>query len=325
MDNRNLNTAKTKKYDEFYTTRKCIDDELVYYERCFNNKIVYCNTDSERSNFWKYFVENFDRLGLKKLIATYKGGEGGSYLLEYNGFGTDIIKKVLVGDGSYDSVECLDILNYCDVVVTNPPFSIFGQFIKTVLDSGKKFLLIGSINAFTADAVFPYYKMSKFTFGITKPRYYEMPSGLISRLGITVWYTNLNYDYDKPDIVLTNKYSPDIYKHYDNYDAINVNKTAEIPKDYDGVMGVPMSLINKLNDTQFKIFGVTDRHKYNEIKAKKEYINPMYHRLDGTVSRQTRINLLGAVRCEPTGYYYTADNIDYPVKGVYKRLLIVRQ
>ena len=284
---KNLNKAKKQKNDEFYTQLSDIERELQHYETHFLNKVVYCNCDDPRvSNFFHYFSYNFKRLGLKKLITTcYKNQERDLFsdhkseraiMLEYDGFRDgervprpdDIGIRTLDGDGDFRSEECIELLKQADIVVTNPPFSLFREYVAQLVEYKKKFITIGHQNAITYKEIFPLIKQNKMWLGfgfrggathfISGYEDYatatDRKEGMIRVSGV-VWFTNLDHKKRHEELILYKRYSPEEYPTYDNYDAINVDKTAEIPMDYEGVMGVPVSFLDKHNPDQFEILG----------------------------------------------------------------------
>ena len=271
--NDNLHRAKTSKDDEYYTRKEDIENELKHYirfdvlEENFKNKIVFCNCDDPiYSEFWKYFHKNFSALGIKKLIAThYKSDGNNSYKLEYmGGDDKDIksgIKTELNGNGDFRSDECIEILKEADIIITNPPFSLFKEFVEILMKYDKKFLIIGNKNAVTYKSVFTYIKDGKIKMGISKPVAFITSDGSITKKtqGLTRWFTNLSCCRDEEQLDLYCVYSKEKYPFYDNYDAIEVSKVSEIPKDYTGIMGVPITFVDKYNPKQFEIIGSSDR------------------------------------------------------------------
>lgn len=275
--NNNLHNAKKQKNDEFYTQLTDIEQELKHYKEHFRNKVVYCNCDDPiESNFFKYFSLNFEHLGLKKLISTgYKeNGKGVVYIYEGDKNGNrmpdfeEIEVKELQGNGDFRSAECIEFLKESDIVVTNPPFSLFREYVATLVEYGKKFLILGNMNAITYKEIFPLIKENKMWWGVslngTKcsfivPESYEGKNVYIEngkRLGKVnnaIWFTNLEHKKRNYPLDLYMKYSNDYYKKYDNYDAIEVSKVCEIPMDYEGVMGVPITFLHKYNPNQFEI------------------------------------------------------------------------
>ena len=290
--NQTLHIAKSAKKDEFYTQLSDIESELKHYEKHFKDKVVFCNCDDPRnSNFFNYFAYNFEKLGLKKLITTcYKNQETDLFadeatekavFLEYYGDkngnkipdADEIGIKPLKGDGDFRSKESIDLLKQADIVVTNPPFSLFREYVDQLVKYDKKFLIIGNINAITYKEIFKLIKENKAWLGINMgrgisgfivPDHYELygTETSIDSFGNRIispnnclWLTNLDTFKRHEDIVLTKKYYGNEieYPHFDNYDAINVNKTQDIPMDFDGIMGVPITFLHKYNPEQFEL------------------------------------------------------------------------
>lgn len=275
--NSNLHNAKTAKNDEFYTQLTDIEKELKHYKKHFEGKVVYCNCDDVRwSNFFKYFSMNFEHLGLKKLICTAYNENGQGIVYEYNGDlnsnrivdDEEIEVKYLEGNGDFRSAECIEILKQADIVVTNPPFSLFREYVAQLMEYGKQFLIIGNGNAITYKEIFPLIKENKIWLGVslnmTKchfivPQSYEGSNvfyengNKMAKVNNAIWFTNLDHTKRHTELDLYKKYNADEYPKYDNYDAIEVSKVAEIPMDYDGVMGVPITFLYKYCPTQFEI------------------------------------------------------------------------
>ena len=266
-NNSNLHAAKAAKNDEFYTQITDIEKELSNYKDFFKGKVVYCNCDDAReSNFFKYFSKNFEFLGLKKLITTGYKAEGKGVVLVYEGDkngnhkveDSEIVVRQLEGNGDFRSEECIEFLKEADVVVTNPPFSLFREYIKQLMDYGKKFLVIGSMNAITYKEIFPYIKDNELWLGNQNVKEFRSPNGEIKKFGNILWYTNIQHKKRNTPLDLYKRYSNE-YPKYDNYDAIECGKVAEIPMDYDGVMGVPITFLDKYCPEQFEIVGL-DRY-----------------------------------------------------------------
>ena len=303
-NNTNLNIAKSAKNDEFYTRIEDIEKELKYYKDFFKGKVVYCNCDradgENRSNFFVYFVENFKEFGLKRLICTSynKGGKGRLCIYDGDTNLNNIID--MDGDGDFRSEECIKWLEKCDVVVTNPPFSLFREYVAQLMEYGKKFLIIGNKNAITYKEIFPLIKDNKLWLGISAPKAYSTPlkevenektqykeNGVVyQKFGNHGWFTNIKDAKRNLPLDLYKKYNPNDYPKYDNYDAINVDKTKDIPMDYDGVMGVPVSFLDKYCPTQFEIVGIhgncydyTKPKKSLAINGKKVYIRIMIRKI----------------------------------------------
>jgi len=291
--NKSLSKAKTDKKDEFYTQLSDIEKELKHYKKHFKNKVVYCNCDDPRvSNFFHYFSYNFEKLGLKKLITTcyknkeidffsennsqqaiyleYEGDKNGNFVPDLEEIGITHLK----GNGDFRSEESIELLKQADIVVTNPPFSLFRDYVAQLIEYDKKFLIIGNQNAVTYKEIFSLirdnkmwvgYKSGDMEFKVPKhyepreTRYREDESGQKWRsMGNICWYTNLDIAKRHEDIILYKKYNPKDYPKYDKYDAINISKVKEIPMDYKGSMGVPITFLDKYNPNQFEILSSND-------------------------------------------------------------------
>lgn len=285
MGNNGLITAKKSKSDEFYTQLADIEKELRYYGGLFYGKVVYCNCDNPVcSNFWRYFDECFDVLGLTGLVSTYYDEANSVYRTEVRrdcltGRKSSVVTASLCGNGDFRSAECVDILEACDIVVTNPPFSLFREYIAQLMSYHKKFLIIGNMNAVTYKDVFPFIKDNSIWYGASissGDREFGVPDGYpllasgsridgFGRRYIRVkgvrWFTNLDHVRRHAPLALSRSYyeNPEAYPEYDGYQAINVGRTADIPYDYDGVMGVPISFLDKYCPEQFEIIGL-DRY-----------------------------------------------------------------
>ena len=261
MGNNILNKARASKKDEFYTQHKDIQDEVKHYEDFLAGKVVYCNCDDEWSNFWFYFVQNFERLGLKRVIATGIKGER----LDYDG---DTVFKKTIASGKFQ--DNTDILAQVDVVVTNPPFSLFREYMATLVDSGKQFLVLGNVNAISYKELFPLIRDRKIWVGYNscKSLRFLTDCDSVERSVNICWFTNIHTDSETAPLPLTKEYTPEQYPFYDNYDAIEVSKVKNIPVDYYGVMGVPITFLSKWNYEQFDVLGVTDRSNNSGFKSK---------------------------------------------------------
>ena len=261
MRNINLSKARKIKNDEFYTFYEDIEKEIGEYKDFLENKIIYCNCDNpEYSQFWKYFKENFKELKIKKLISTYLSKE--AYKTVYNG--TTIEKTKLMENGSFESDECLSILKESDVVITNPPFSIFGKYVSTLTSNDKKFLIVGNKNAVFYKDVFPYLKSNQMRLGFHNITKFYQKDGIIKKFGNIGWFTNIILNKKKKTLFLTEEYycegkpkdsSLKKYKKYYNFNAINVDRLADIPKDYYEIMGVPITYFDYHDDEMFEIVG----------------------------------------------------------------------
>lgn len=293
--NKNLHKAKTGKNDEFYTQLSDIEKEMRHYKKHFKNKVVLCNCDDPRvSNFFHYFSYNFEQLGLKKLIATcYKNqnmdlfsenkSEQAIYL-EYTGDKNgdnipnpeEIGIKLLKGDGDFRSIECIELLKQADIVVTNPPFSLFREYVSQLVEYDKKFIIVGNQNAITYKEIFSLIRENKLWLGFgfnrnmahfVNKHYVDYASDLDHKEGMirvsgVVWYTNIDISKRHEEMILFKTYNEEEYPKFDNYNAINVDKTKEIPMDYEGAMGVPITFLDKYNPEQFELLGCT--YSYGE-------------------------------------------------------------
>ena len=330
MANKNLNAAKTAKKDEFYTQLTDIERELQHYWPHFRDKVVLCNCDDPyESNFFKYFALRFNQLGLKKLICTcYDGSpvmgtelslfgldtEGEQKKVAYkveitevsdvNGDGAVDLSDVeyliqndknvlscLRGNGDFRSQECIELLKQADIVVTNPPFSLFREYIGQLMQYEKKFLIVGNMNAIHYKEVFPLIKENKLWTGF-KPfgggmNMIQSPNGfnpaktksytinergqIIKNIMGVIWFTNLDISKRHEMLDLVCRYSPEDYPQYDNYDAIDVCRIQDIPFDYDGVMGVPDTLLGQYNPDQFEIVGLGCGDLGKQVGVSKNY------------------------------------------------------
>lgn len=309
MGNSNLRSAEKAKNDEFYTQLSTIEQEIMHYRTHFKGKTVYLNCDDPReSNFFRYFSYNFERLGLKKLIAScyksqdynlfslhdtneravwleYTGEKDGGRVPTVESLGVNYFK----GDGDFRSEESIKLLKEADIVVTNPPFSLFREFIAQVIEHDKKFLVIGNSNAITYREIFPLIKDNKLWHGVSRGAMtFELPDDTESTgyfideedgkkkqtLGNTTWWTNLDYPRRHRDIILFRKYegNEDDYPKFDNYNAINIDKIVDIPKDFKGLMGVPIGIIGQWNPEQFEIIDGLNRYSVLNSQGNNEDI-----------------------------------------------------
>lgn len=295
--NKSLSRAKKDPNDEFYTQLEDIERELRHYRHHFKNKVVYCNCDDPRvSNFFHYFSYNFEKLGLKKLITTcyqnqqmdmfskndidkaiylvYEGEKDGGKIPTVENIGVNFLE----GDGDFRSEECINLLKEADIVVTNPPFSLFREYVAQLIEHEKDFLIIGSLNAITYKETFQLMKDNKIWLGFNngdmafkvpsyfkprKTRYWEDETGQKWRsMGNIGWYTNLDITKRHEELILYKKYNPEEYPKYNNYNIINVDKVVDIPIDYDGIMGVPITFMGKYNPKQFEILGIANSARW---------------------------------------------------------------
>ena len=363
MANTSLHAAKDAKNDEFYTRIEDINEEMNHYEDKFRNKIVFCNCDDPTwSNFWKYFHMNFEYLGLKRLIAThYEPGDVQTYKIEYSGgddenFDAGVITP-LEQNGDFRSPECLELLDEADIVVTNPPFSLFRAYINILVEHEKNFLIIGSFNNVTYKEVFPLIKENKVWLGcrsLNRDMYFNVPderkawlvankregsaykviNGIVmGRLASACWFTNL--DHKKRHTVIETPYFyskkdelyPELYPRYDNYDAINIDKVTEIPMDYEGVMGVPITFLDKHNPDQYEIVGITLGNTV-DYPMTKIYEDAIQHNKDHSTQGGSKVNTRATIvkyNKPENVVYYTASNADGYLLSIYPRILIKKK
>ena len=382
MANKNLNAAKVAKKDEFYTQLSDIERELQHYWKHFRGKVVLCNCDDPyESNFFKYFALRFNQLELKKLICTCYNGSpvtGNELAIHFDGFDDDEPKKIAYkveitevkdenGDGAVDlsdvqyllksdrnvlsilktgdfrSQECIELLKEADIVVTNPPFSLFREYIGQLMEYQKKFLIIGNMNSITCKEIFPYVQNNKMWIGPSissgDRKFYVPDDYPLNAAGCGVdsdgkrfirvkgvrWFTNLDHNKRHEDLDLVCRYSEDEYPTFDNFDAIEVGKTSDIPYDYDGIMGVPITFLDKYNPDQFEILGLTqigchdlcpDTKRYNDYKE----ITRATDKPTGSSGGKTNEN---AVLCGQGNKktYYLGPNGEV-VHSAYKRIFI---
>lgn len=336
--NSNLHQAKKAKNDEFYTQLSDIEKEMAHYKGHFKDKIVYCNCDdSYLSNFVKYFACNFHNLGIKKLIASCYVDENspsdkaiswefnGNYINNTPALESAIIKE-LDGDGDFRSNECIEILKESDIVITNPPFSLFKEYISQLIKYNKDFLIIGNQNQVVNKAIFPLFKSGSVWFGATKPRgfYTDIALKKIKNMGNTCWFTNMDYPLRYVNrLNLKERYATNKYEKYDNYDAIHIDRVVNAPLDYDGVMGVPSTFLLKYNFNDYDIVGAGNTK--DNFTPNKIYINPIENKPNNIKVEGSPINNAQCIRIDKipeSGSYYTASNINYMLKIPYTRIFV---
>jgi len=307
MANKNLNAAKEAKKDEFYTQLEDINNELRHYREHFRGKTVLCNCDDPRvSNFFTYFAYNFEFLGLKRLITTcyknqdadlfsqhhsekavyliYEGDKNGNNIPDPEEIGIHPLK----GDGDFRSRECIELLKQADIVVTNPPFSLFREYVAQLMEYQKEFIIIGSLNAIHYKEIFPLIKQNRMWLGYgfakgnaffkipaeSKREYasgvFDEVTGLVKFRNCT-WFTNIDHKKRHELLILYKHYTPEEYPKYDNFDAIEVSKIDEIPVDYNGAMGVPDTILDQLNPDQFEIIGLGSGDLAKQAGVTKNY------------------------------------------------------
>lgn len=350
--NSNLHAAKVQKNDEFYTQLTDVSKELMHYKQHFKDKVILCNCDDPtESAFWKYFHLQFAELGLKKLIATHYDRTEPTYKMVYaGGNDNDVeagVKTPLAGNGDFRNEECIELLKETDIVVTNPPFSLFREYVAQLMEHEMDFIIWGNNNAITYKEFFPLIKENKVWLGYTanKTCVFEVGEGYkydeklslqmndgkkYGKVPAISVFTNLDIKKRHDDIILWKYYFPEEYPKYDNYDAINVDKVSEIPCDYDGVMGVPITFLDKHNPEQFEILGLlqssTDEQAgINNIRFYNDFEEM---RQDGsfTGSKGSKANgnpvLKG--KSEKGNYLYNRETGEY-VHSVYARVVIRRK
>lgn len=379
--NKNLGAAKTAKKDEFYTQLTDIEKEMRYYRKHFKGKTVLCNCDDPfESNFFKYFVLNFNRLGLKKLIATcyatspiagqqlslfdvvggdeeqrskpYKAvvtkvydvtGDGGVDMFDvaelFKSHENELVE--LEGDGDFRSEECLALLDEADIVVTNPPFSLFREYVAVLMEHEKHFIIIGNVNAITYKEFFPLLKDNKVWIGASihsgDRKFYVPDDYPLNAAGCGIdddgrrfirvkgvrWYTNLDLKQRHEEMILVKRYSPEIYPHFDNYDAINVDKTADIPCDYAGIMGVPITFLDRYSPDQFEIVGYTAKDMGVEcLKFYQDLEQSMNGKPFVRNMKSARFSPMISVTERPTKTCYRASNAEGYLLKTYGRVFI---
>ena len=305
--NKALKKAYIKRNDEFYTQLSDIVNELKHYEHHFKDKVVYCNCDDPKeSNFYRYFLDNFERLQLRKLLVS-------GYRLKEEDKQYNI---------DFRSEESIELLKQADIVVTNPPFSLFREYVAQLMKYDKKFLLIGNKNAVTYHQIFPLIKENKLWLGFNFRNItgFRTDKNDIVKSMMVTWFTNLEINKRNEILPLTKKYNSIDYPKYDNYNAINVNKLKDIPMDYDGVMGVPITFLAKHNSNQFEIIGLGNglaNFTPNKVYINSWIISKNYKRRDATINSKLTLEKEN----KPQGTYYISDNSKYIVLP-YARILI---
>ena len=382
QNNSGLKAAVKAKKDEFYTQLTDIEKEMRYYRKHFKGKTVLCNCDDPfESNFFKYFVLNFNRLGLKKLIATcyatspimgqqlslfdVVGGEEEQHNKPYKAVVTKVYDVTgdggvdmydvaelfkshenelteLQGDGDFRSKECLALLDEADIVVTNPPFSLFRDYVSVLMEHEKHFIIIGNVNAITYKEFFPLIRDNKVWIGASihsgDRKFYVPEDYPLNAAGCGVdetgrkfirvkgvrWYTNLDLKQRHEEMILVKRYNEEEYPYYDNYDAINVGKTADIPCDFSGLMGVPITFLDKYSPDQFEIIGLTQRGCHDEALETKKYDDYWEMRQDGTRtgSSGSKTNGNPNLAMNDGKHNYFINSEGHIVQSCYQRILI---
>ena len=379
MATKTLDKAKKNKADEFYTQLSDIEMEMRHYKKQFHGKVVFCNCDDPyESNFFKYFALQFNSLGLKKLIATcYVGSPIANTQLslfddepvedrttksphkieiteveDYNGdTAVDLLdveyllrnkKNVLTrlkGDGDFRSAECIELMKTADIVVTNPPFSLFREYVAQLMEYEKKFIIIGNKNAITYTEIFSLIKSGRLWFGyrnINDDMWFVVPenydyekieNGRRIKHIMACWFTNLDTTKRHEFLTFYKQYTPKEFPRYDNYDAIEVAKVSEIPYDYDGAMGVPITFLDKYNPDQFEILGWARGTDEFDALPTKRYVNARQIKPNGDVANGGKVNTGPTLLLKerPAETYYVADNADGYLIQLYMRIIIKRK
>jgi hypothetical protein len=334
MATKNLDNAKRQKKDEFYTQLTDIEKEMNNYKQHFRGKTILCNCDDPRvSNFFYYFYASFHTLGLKRLIATcYKNlnpdlfsqnlDEKAVYCIydgtdrtddRYTDYGAFIKQNkwgVLKGDGDFRSPECIELLKQADIICTNPPFSLFREYVAQLIEYKKKFIIIGNVNAVTYKEIFSLIKANKLWFGQSihsGDREFGVPDSYpLEAAGYRIsedgkkyirikgvrWFTNLDYKELHEDLLLYKNYNKNEYPKYDNYDAIDISETKNIPQDYDGVMGVPITFLDKYNPEQFEIIDGLNRYTLLDVAGKNQWAKDNHLHLTEINGKSTYFRVL---------------------------------
>lgn len=353
--NSNLTAAKKAKNDEFYTQRKDIEAELRHYAEHFKDKVVYCNCDDpEKSEFWKFFARVFKSWGLKKLIATYYKPNAENFIYKIESMPDDNgeltidmepAKTPLPCNGDFRSAACIELLKGADIVVTNPPFSLFREYVAQLMKYEKKFLIIGNINAITYKEFFPLLKDNKVWagFNFNKTMEFIMPDSYALKGKAYVdeygrkhgfvpgvcWYTNLDIKkrHQPLDLRGNRYYGNEMwYPRYDNYDAIECSRTSDIPGDYNGVIGVPITFLSAHCPEQFEILGLAMGWFGCGFDPRVVYKNAKCIEADGSVHSGGKVNTGPAILHDMPFLprYYIADNADGYLERLYSRILIRR-
>ena len=283
QSNASLGKARAAKNDEFYTRWESIEEEVWNYREHFRGAVVYCNCDDPKiSEFYRYFKLNFGEFGLRRLITTcYKNRNPDMFTrydsetavsVEYDGVETHL--HYLQSDGDFRNPECIDLLRQADIVCTNPPFSLFRDYVAQLVAEKKKFLIIGNYNAVSYREIFRLIMAGKLWLGFKhRTMEFDSPDGSVFKFRNVFWFTNMDHAARHEKLILTERYNESAYPKYDNYDAINVNRTVDIPRDYAGVMGVPISFLEKYNPEQFEIIGQMANTKIDEFNYGYPYID----------------------------------------------------
>ena len=313
--NKNLTAAKKAKNDEFFTLIEDVEKEVSQYKDQFKDKVIYCNCDDYKwSNFYKYFKDHFKEYKLKRLIASCLTGNYASY-------DGNVETTGQLQNGDFRKEESVELLKQSDIICSNPPFSLLKEYINQLIEYKKNFLVIAPETCISYKEVFPLIQDKKIWLGYNHIKEFIQLDGSLKKFGNIVWFTNIPIDKQNEELILVKKYDPTKYQKYDNYAGINVDKVSDIPKDYDGVMGVPISFLKVHNPKQFNIVGLGNSR--DNFIPNKDYINPKEHMTNGKICNGNAINRVLAIntKTKPTKTYYTSDNSDYLI-APYARILI---
>ncbi len=336
--NANLAAARKTKNDEFYTRLEDIDKELAHYTDHFKGQVVFCNCDDPSwSNFWRYFHLNFDALGLKRLVSTYyakNGGQGGLLVCRTesrDAKGRPIVQETpLQGDGDFRSGECVALLKEADIVCTNPPFSLFRQYIDQLIEHEKKFLVIGNMNAITYQEIFPRLKDNLMWLGVSSPKSFRThkTQETYKKFGNICWFTNLSHNKRTQKLKLFSSYqgNESRYPKYDNFDAIEVGEVKDIPMDWEGWMGVPKSFFFSYNPDQFEVLGVSQSWNKLANKTYEKQTQISFGEDGKTTKKVTKLNDAPAIvlsKAPVDETHYLVNGV--PHRAVYARIFIKRK
>ena len=280
---KNLTEARIVKDDEFYTRMEDIESEIPFYSHHFRGKKIYLNCDDpKKSNFYKYFSENFDKIGISELHCTHLPTSDSQPHIYRKHTSKEDYEDIKIESGDFRSEGCEGILSKCDIIISNPPFSLFREYYAQIKKYRKKFLIIGSQNAHTYKEFFEDFAKNKVWMGVSKPKAFHRPNGSVQKFGNICYHTNLSHAERDEELMLTSEYSENRYKKYENFDAIEVSKVSNIPKKYDGLMGVPISFLEKYCPNQFEIVGM-DNELTKKTNGKSERFridgNTLYARI----------------------------------------------
>lgn len=287
--NSSLHAARSAKNDEFYTQISDIEKELRHYKGHLKGKVILCNCDDpEWSNFWLHFTLKFEDYGLAKVVTTHYAKGKPSYKLEFTGKDQPVVRTPLQGDGDFRSDECVEILKSADIVVTNPPFSLFREYVAQLVEHEKQFLIIGNNNALTYKDVFKLIKENKLWMGVSpRSMKFKLPDGSEKDVN-ACWFTNLSHHKRNEELILYKSYRGNeaSYPRYYNYDAVEVSKVVDIPIEYQGLMGVPITFLDKYNPTQFEIVGLAnDKRAVDDafVQGRETHLDEQHKRFVGMV------------------------------------------